>query len=110
MNEEPIQRQLYWRQSIGRLLCIWFFAGMPLSMLLNSLYFVLGIPLPPIIFFLFSLIYLSGSTLAGLWCLDSFTRKRLVPSSLVGSLFVLAASIIFLFFAIVFIVIGFQRL
>jgi hypothetical protein len=98
---------------IGRLrtiFAIWFFAGMPLSMLLNGLYFVAGVPLPALLFFLSSLIYLSGSLLGGLWSGEHLRRKRISGWELVGTLLVFSASVGFLCLSIVFAVIAFGRL
>lgn len=79
-------------------------------MLLNGLYFVAGVPLPALLFFLSSLIYLSGSLLGGLWSGEHLRRKRLSGSELVGIVLVFIASIGFLCLSVVFAVVGFQHL
>jgi hypothetical protein len=99
--------------SIGHLrivFAIWFFAGMPLSMILSAFYFTVGVPLPSLLFFLFSLVYLSGCLLGGLWSGEHLRRKRLSGSEVVGTFFVLGVSIGFLFLGIVFAVIALRRL
>jgi hypothetical protein len=98
---------------IGRLrtiFAIWFFAGMPVSMLLNGLYFVAGVPLPALLFFLSSLIYLSGSLLGGLWSGEHLRRKGISGSGLVGTVLVFSASVGFLCLGIIFAVVGFRHL
>ena len=92
------------------LLQVWFFVGMPLSMALSGLSFVAGIPSPPLLFFLSSMIYLSGSLLGGLWSGENLRRQGLSRSDRVGTLFVLVASVGFLCLGIIFAVVGFRRL
>jgi hypothetical protein len=83
---------------------------MPLSMALSGLYFAAGVPLPPLLFFLASLIYLSGGLLGGLWGRENLRRKGLSSTDLIGTLFVLTVSMGFLFLGIAFTVIAFQHL
>jgi hypothetical protein len=90
------------------LFAIWFFAGMPLSMVLSGLFFVAGVPSPPLLFFLSSAIYLSGSLLGGLWSGENLRRQGLSRPDRVGTLFVLAASVGFLCLGIIFAVMGFR--
>jgi hypothetical protein len=83
---------------------------MPLSMALSGLYFAAGVPLPPLLFFLSSMVYLSGGMLGGLWSRENLRRKGLSSSDLIGMLFVLTMSTGFLFLGIAFTVIAFQHL
>lgn len=92
------------------LMCMWFLAGMPLSMLLSGVYSLLGVPLPPLFFFLSSMVYLTGGLLGGRWSSESLYRKGLPSVDGIVALFVAIVSVGFLFLSIVFVVIGFQRL
>jgi hypothetical protein len=92
------------------LLATWFFVGMPLSMVLNGLYFVAGVPLPSLLFFLSSMVYLSGSLLGVLWSEENLRRRGFFSANFVGTLLVLAVSIGFLFLGIAFAVIALRRL
>ncbi len=92
------------------ILSIWFFVGMPLSMLLSSLYSFFGAAQPPLLFFLTSMTYLSGSMLGGLWSAESLRKSRNARIDILGPLCVLVASIGFLCLGIVFAVIAFKRL
>lgn len=96
--------------SFQNLLAIWFFAGMPLALVLSGLYTVASIPIPPLIFLLCGVIYLSGGVLAGLWSLESLQSSRRSLWDLVGSLIVLTASIGFLITGIIFALKGYLRL
>ena len=92
------------------ILAIWFFVGMPLTMLLSILYSFFGIPQPPLLFFLTSVTYFSGSILGGTWSggqLWKSTNSRIV---FLGLLCVLIASGGFLCLGIVFVFIAFKRL
>ncbi len=92
------------------LLATWFFVGMPLSIVLNGLYFVAGVPLPALLFFLSSMVYLSGSLLGVLWSEENLRRRGFSSANFVGTLFVLAVSIGFLFLSAAFAVIALRRL
>ncbi len=91
-------------------LSIWFFVGMPLSMLLSSLYSFFGLPQPPLLLLLASMIYLSGSILGGLWSGESLCKQRNALVDTLGPLCVLTGSVGFLCLGIVFAVIAFKRL
>jgi hypothetical protein len=95
---------------VGTILCMWFLAGMPLSMLLSGIYTLLGVSLPPLFFFLSSLIYLTGGLLGGMWSQGNLRRKGLSWINGIAALFVLLLSIGFLLLGIIFVVRGFQRL
>lgn len=90
------------------LFAIWFFAGMPLNMLLSWLYFFLGGPLPGILFLLSSLVYLSGGLLGTLWSLET-VRKESIRWEIVGALLVLIVSVGFLYLGVLFALKGLQR-
>jgi hypothetical protein len=92
------------------LLAIWFFAGMPLNMLLSWLYFFLGGPLPGILFLLSSLVYLSGGLLGTLWSLESLRKQASIRWEIVGALLVLLVSVGFLYLGVLFALKGLQRL
>lgn len=89
---------------------VWFFAGMPLCMLLSSLYTFLGMPQPPVFFLLASVTYFSGSVLGGLWSGRSLWKQRTTCIDILGPLCVLIASIGFLILGMVFAVIAVERL
>jgi hypothetical protein len=91
-------------------LAIWFFAGMPLSLGLSGLYFVAGIPLPPLLNILSSLVYVSGSLLGGLWSGENLRKPGLACAELAGTLFVLGVSLGFLLLGIIFAFRAFKRL
>ncbi len=110
MDKETVERHVRLIGHLRTLFATWFFAGMPLSMVLSGLSFVAGVPSPPLLFFLSSMIYLSGSLLGGLWSGENLRRQRLSRSDRVGALFVLVASVWFLCLGIIFAVVGFRRL
>jgi hypothetical protein len=95
---------------VRTILATWFFVGMPLSMTLNGLYFVAGVPLPALLFFLSSMVYLSGSLLGVLWSEKSLRKRGFSSANFIGTLLVLAVSIGFLFLGIAFAVIALRRL
>jgi hypothetical protein len=95
---------------LGTVLCMWFLAGMPLSMVLSGVYSLLGMPLPPLFFFLSSMVYLTGGLLGAMWSRESLRRKGLPFTDGMVALFVLIVSVGFLFLSIVFVITGFQRL
>jgi hypothetical protein len=95
---------------LGTLLCVWFLGGMFLSMLLSGLYSVVGLPLPPMYFFLSSVIYLTGGLLGGMWSRERFPLRKISCTEVIVTLFVLLLSICFLLLGIFFIVIGFRHL
>lgn len=99
-----------WTAYLPNVLAIWFFAGMPLTLMLSGLYTVAGIPTPPLIVLLCGMIYLSGGVLAGLWSCKSLQNWRRSLWNLVGSLIVLTASIGFLIIGIIFAIKGILRL
>jgi len=88
---------------------MWFLAGMPLSNMLSGIYTLLGVPLPPLYFFLSSLIYLTGGLLGGMWSKGSFHRSGLSRADGIVACFVLMMSVGFLLLGIIFVFIGFQR-
>jgi len=45
-----IERQQRFPGRLGTLLCMWFLAGMLLSMLLSGIYSFVGVPLPAVFF------------------------------------------------------------
>ena len=92
------------------ILSIWFFVGMPLSMLLTSLYSFLGVSQPPLLFLLASMTYFSGSLLGGVWSAGSLCRPRKARIELLGPLCVLIASVGFLCLGIAFAVVAWKRL
>jgi hypothetical protein len=110
MQKKSTARQLNLIRSLRTTLAVWFFAGMPLSIGLSGLYFVAGIPVPPLLNVLLSMVYLSGSLLGVLWSGDNLCRQKLARAELAGSLFVLAVSIGFLLLGIVFAFRAFRRL
>jgi len=103
-------RQKSFPGRVGTLLCMWFLAGMPLSMVLSGVYSLLGVPLPPLFFFLSSIVYLTGGLLGGMWSRESFRRTGLPSTDGIVALCVAIVSVSFLFLSIVFLVTGFQRL
>jgi hypothetical protein len=88
---------------------VWFFVEMPLSIGLSSLYYFLAVPVPSLLYFLFSLTYLSGSWLAGQWS-GEIIRRGPARSELPGVIIVLGASLAFLLMGIIFAVRAFQRI
>ncbi len=92
------------------ILSIWFFAGMPLSMLLSSLYTYFGIAQPPLLFFLSSGTYFSGSLLGGFWSIGRLRMPKKAPVELLAYLCVLLGSLGFLCLGVVFAVVGCRRL
>jgi len=110
MDKKTVERHAHVIGHVRTIVAIWFFAGMPLSMLLRGLAFVAGVTFPPLLFFLTSLVYLSGGLLGGVWSGESLRRRDLYGPHLGGSLFIIAASIGFLCLAIIFAVMGFRRL
>jgi hypothetical protein len=95
---------------LGTVLCIWFLAGMLLSMGLSGIYSVVGLLLPPLFFFLSSMVYLSGGLLGSIWSRESLRRRGLSHTHVIVTLFVLLLSIGFLFLGILFVVIGFRHM
>jgi hypothetical protein len=83
---------------------------MPLSIGLSSLYYFLAVAMPPLLYFLFSLVYLSGSWLTGQWSGETIRRRGPARSELPGAIIILSASIGFLLLGIIFAVQAFQRL
>lgn len=84
------------------LLAIWFFAGMPLNMLLSWLYFFVGGPLPGILCLLSSLVYLSGGLLGILWSIENLRKQGSIHWNSLGALLVLAVCIGFLYLGVLF--------
>jgi len=78
-------------------------------MLLSGIYTLLGVPLPPLYFFLSSLIYLTGGLLGGMWSKGSFHRSGFSRADGIVACFVLMMSVGFLLLGIIFVFIGFQR-
>jgi|SRR2546421_7662938 hypothetical protein len=105
-----VERHQRLMSQIRILLATWFFVGMPLSMVLNGLYFIAGVPLPALLFFLSSMIYLSGSLLGVLWSEENLRRRGFSGANFVGTIFVLTVSIGFLFLGVAFAVIALRRL
>jgi hypothetical protein len=99
-----------WKERIEELLTIWFFVGMPLSILLSGLYMVVGFALPPLLFFLPSLTYLSGGLLGSIVSGESLRSSHKLNSQFFGSLLILAVSIGSLSMGIIFAAVGFRRL
>lgn len=110
MYDNRIGRQKSFLNHLSTLLCMWFLAGMPLSMLLGSIYSFMGMALPPLFFFLSGMIYLTGGLLGGIWSRESLSRKVLCYTDIIVSLLVLIMSIVFLILSIVFIIIGLRHL
>ncbi|GAC1425179.1 MAG: hypothetical protein PVS3B3_23730 [Ktedonobacteraceae bacterium] len=108
--DHTVIRQKGFPGRLGTLLCIWFLAGMPLSMLLSGVYAAVGVPLPSLFFFLSSIVYLTGGLLGGMWGKERLHRKGLLNADGIVTLFILIVSIGFLLLSIVFLAIGFQRL
>ncbi len=88
----------------------WFFIGMPLSMLLSSIYSFFAIPQPPLLFFLASMTYFSGSLLGGVWSGEVLWKHRNTHLGILGPLCVFVISVGFLCLGIVFAVLAFKRL
>jgi hypothetical protein len=99
-----------WRGRVQILLSNWFFVGMPLSILLSGLYMMFGFALPPVLFFLPGLTYLSGGLLGSIVSGESLRSSHQLNSQFVGSLLILLASIGFLVIGIIFAAVGFRRL
>lgn len=99
-----------WRENVQIILTNWFFVGMPLSILLSGLYMVFGFALPPVLFFLSGLTYLSGGLLGSIVSGESLRKSHQLNSQFVGSLLILLASIGFLVIGIIFAAVGFRRL
>ena len=110
MDKKNVERHTRVIDRLRTLFAIWFFAGMPLSMVLSGLFFVAGVPFPPLLFFLSSMVYLSGSLLGGLWSGENLRRQGLSRSDRAGALLVLIMSAGFLCLGIIFAVVGFRRL
>ncbi|GAC1393180.1 MAG: hypothetical protein NVSMB38_20100 [Ktedonobacteraceae bacterium] len=110
MNNPPLRTPKSFPGPFGTVVCVWFLAGMSLSMVLSGVYFFVGVPLPPLLFFLSGMSYLTGGLLGGIWSRETLRRRGLSSTDVFVALFVLLLSIGFLFASIVFVVIGFQRL
>lgn len=110
MDKRYYENSDHWREYTQKLLTTWFFVGMPLSILLSSLYMMLGFTLPPLLFFLPGLTYLSGGLLGIIVSGESLRRSHQLNSHLLGSLLILTASIGFLAMGIIFFVAGIRRL
>lgn len=87
---------------------IWFFAGMPLSMFLTSLYSFFGVSPPALLFLLTSITYFSGSLLGGLWSRENLWKRSHV--AIFGPLCILIGSFIFFCLGIIFAVVACKRL
>ena len=99
-----------WRKPVQLILTIWFFIGMPLSILLSGFYMLFGFALPPILFFLPSLTYLSGGILGVIVSGESLVRSKHSDSQFFGGFLILVVSIAFLSMSIIFAAVGFRRL
>jgi hypothetical protein len=99
---DKITAEVLFTGRLRPLLAIWFFAGMPLNMLLSWLYFFVGGPLPGILFLLSSLVYLSGGLLGILWSIESLRKQGSIHWNSLGVLLVLAISIGFLYLGVLF--------
>ena len=66
--------------------------------------------LPPLFFFLSSMIYLTGGLLGGMWSRERLRLRGLSRAEVLVTLFVLLLSISFLLLGILFVVVGFRRL
>lgn len=110
MDKRYLENSAQWREYTQKILTTWFFVGMPLSILLSGLYMLLGFALPPLLFFLPGLTYLSGGLLGCIVSGESLRRNHQPNSQFVGSLLILTASLGFLVMGIIFAVVGFRRL
>ena len=110
MDDSHIERQKGFLSHLSTLLCMWFLAGMSLSMLLSSIYSFIGMSPPPLFFFLSSMIYLSGGLLGGIWSRESLYRKDLHYTGIIVALFVFIMSIVFFFLSIIFAIMGLRHL
>ena len=104
------EKQMSLMSHLRPLLAIWFFAGMPLNMLLSWLYFFMGGPLPGFLYLLSSLVYLSGGLLGGLWSIERLRKQGKIRWDGFAILLVLVVSIGFLYLAILFAATGLRRL
>src|SRR5258707_10833390 len=109
METNAIEKQIHFRGRVGTILCMWFLAGMPLSMLLSGIYTLLGVPLPPLYFFLSSLIYLTGGLLGGILSKGSFHPSGFSRPDCIFAFFLFILCVCFLFLRLFFGFIGFQR-
>jgi hypothetical protein len=98
--------QKRWISSAFRLSGTWFFAGMPLSMLVSVCYFMLALPPPALFFFLTSFVYLNGAFLGSLWSIEHLLRADASSWDRIGAVLVLGASFGFLTVGIAFALIG----
>jgi hypothetical protein len=110
MDKRYAENSNQWREYAQKILTTWFFVGMPLSILLSGLYMVLGFALPPLLFFLPALTYLSGGLLGSVVSGESLRRSHQLNTQFFGSLLILAVSIAFLVMGIIFAAAGFRRL
>ncbi len=110
MSNTTEEKQKSFPGRFGTVLCMWFLAGMPLSIMLSGIYSFVGVPLPPIFFFLSSMVYLTGGLLGGIWGKESLRQKGFRSADVMLALFVLLLSVSFLLVGIVFVIIGFQHL
>ena len=110
MSHNTTEEQRSFPGRLGTVLCMWFLGGMFLSMLLSGLYSVIGLLLPPVFFFLSSMIYLTGGLLGGIWTREKFPLRKLSRTDMIVTLFVLLLSAGFLLSGILFAVIGFRHL
>ncbi len=111
MGNTNRERQKSFPGRLGTILCMWFLAGMPLSTLLSGIYSFVGVPLPPLFFFLSGMMYLTGGLLGGIWGRESLRRKDFsLSTDVLLALFVLLLSVGFLLVGIVFVVTGFRHL
>ena len=94
---------------LGAILCTWFLVGMLLSMVLSGIYSIAGLLLPPLFFFLSSIVYLSGGLLGCLWSRENLRQRTHSRTYLIITLFILLLSVSFLFLGIFFIIISLQH-
>lgn len=110
MDNNTLGKQKSFPGRLGTVLGTWFLAGMPLSMAMSGIYYLVGVPLPPLFFFLSGMVYLSGGLLGGMWSRESLRRKGLLFVDSIVALFVLVVSVGFLLLSIVFVAVGFRHL
>lgn len=89
---------------------MWFLAGTTVSMFINGIYALVGMPLPPLFFFLSGMVYLTGGLLGCIWSRESLRRNGLSHTDAFVTLFVLLVSVGFLLLSVVFVVLGLHRL
>jgi hypothetical protein len=97
-----MRKGLYPIGSLKKVLAVWFFAGMPLSMLLYLLSAWIGAPTRAVLFLLSGIIYVSGGCLGGMVSWEIFGRRELTWIERIGICVLVGGSVLFFILGIIF--------